>query len=148
MEFITKWDKKIIGLFSDISIPLARFSLFLVYFWFGILKLLNASPANPLVASLLEKTLPFITFQNFIIFLGVSEVLIGVGFLIPRLTRIVVAALFLHMITTIMPLFLLPQIAWQSFLVPTLEGQYMIKNILIVALTVVIAGKLTPLSRK
>jgi uncharacterized membrane protein YkgB len=127
--------------FGKISIPFARFSLFLVYFWFGALKLFGQSPANPLVESLLEKTLPFVTFDQFILFLGTVEVAIGIGFLIPSLTRILVFAVFAHMATTIMPLFLLPQISFSGFLVPTLEGQYIIKNILIIALTIIIAGK-------
>jgi uncharacterized membrane protein YkgB len=42
------------------------------------------------------------------------------------------------MITTAGPLFLLPDIAWQSFLAPTLEGQYIIKNIVVVALAATI----------
>jgi uncharacterized membrane protein YkgB len=38
------------------------------------------------------------------------------------------------MITTLLPLIFLPEASWSGFLVPTLTGQYIIKNIVIVAL--------------
>lgn len=118
------------------SLYLSRISLFIIFFWFGLLKIIATSPANPLVESLLTKTLPFIGFDQFIIFLGTWEMAIGIAFLIPRFERIAISILIPHMITTFMPLILLPQIGWKSFLVPTLEGQYMIKNLLIIALAI------------
>lgn len=123
--------EKFIG---KISLPFSRISLFIIFFWFGLLKIISTSAANPLVESLLNKTLPFIGFDQFIIFLGIWEMIIGIAFLIPRKEKIAIAILIPHMATTFMPLILLPQIAWQSFLVPTLEGQYMIKNLLIISL--------------
>ena len=70
---------------------------------------------------------------------------IGVLFLVRGLERLAIFFLALHLVTTALPLIFLPQIAWQSFLVPTLEGQYIIKNILIVALAVVVGSKLVPI---
>ncbi len=114
----------------------SRFALCIVYVWFGALKLINASPANPLVDALLQKTLPFLSFGEFIVILGVFEILIGVLFVIPRMERFALVLLVPHMITTVAPLFLLAPMTWTGFLSPTLEGQYIIKNILIVALAV------------
>lgn len=132
---------------KKITIPLARISLFVIYFWFGSLKLIDVSPANPLVESLLNKTLPFVRFNQFIIFLGVWEMIIGIVFLIPKLERTAIVLLIPHMIITFMPLVLLPGIAWKGFLTPTLEGQYMIKNILIVALAVYIFSSVKPIKK-
>src|SRR4051812_43464000 len=101
----------------------SRLALFIIYFWFGILKVLGSSPANPLVASLLKKTLPFISAPTFFIILGLCEMALGVLFLLPRYTKIAKILFSLHMITTFMPLILLPAMTWQSALVPTLEGQ-------------------------
>ncbi len=131
---------------KKVGLPFARFALFLVFFWFGILKILYTSPANPLVDNLLQHTLPFITFNTFIFLFGIFEMLIGVLFLFPKLTRLAVIFLALHMITTIMPLILLPEATWQAPFVPTLEGQYIIKNILIIALAVILALRMKPLS--
>ncbi len=117
-----------------IAFIFAHFALFVVFVWFGSLKFFDLSPANPLVESLLKETLPFISFKAFIMFLGAWEVLIGLLFIIPKMEKVALILLIPHMITTIMPLFLLPDIAWQGFLVPTLEGQYIIKNIVIIGL--------------
>ncbi len=119
-----------------LAIPAARFSLFLIYFWFGILKLFDASPANPLVSQLLERTMPFITFDQFIIFFGWFEMLIGVLFLFRRLDKLSATLFVIHMITTVMPLVLLPAMAWQAPFVPSLAGQYMIKNLALIALVI------------
>lgn len=141
-------DNTIIAFFKKISYPLARVALFVVYFWFGILKVVYESPANPLVEALLQKTLPFITFNTFIILLGCFEMLIGVLFIIPKAERVVMPLLAVHMVTTFMPLILLPSVTWSAPLVPTLEGQYIIKNVLIIALAIVISAQLSPLPPK
>ncbi|MEO8637752.1 MAG: hypothetical protein ABI430_02530 [Candidatus Taylorbacteria bacterium] len=112
----------------------SRLALFVVYFWFGLLKVLGESPANPLVSGLLERTLPFLTFDQFIVAFGFFEMFLGVLFLTGRFRRITVVLFSLHMIAVFLPLFLLPQIVWQRSWIPTLEGQYIIKNIVIIAL--------------
>ncbi|MDO8466833.1 MAG: hypothetical protein Q7S83_01695 [bacterium] len=148
MHFLEKLDRQIISKISAAFPFVARLALFVVFFGFGALKLFDASPANPLVENLLHNTLPFIGFNEFIIGLGIFEMLIGICFAIPRLERLAILLLVPHMITTGMPLFLLPEIAWSSFLVPTLEGQYIIKNLVIIALAMGIASQLKPIHFK
>jgi uncharacterized membrane protein YkgB len=132
----------------SINIPLARVALFVVFFWFGILKVLGPeySPASDLVKSLFEATIPFMSFETFFLLFGIFECLIGILFLIPRLDRVAITLLVFHLITTGMPLFLLPETSWSGFMVPTLEGQYIIKNILIVSAMVTIAAHVRPRS--
>ncbi len=130
--------------FKKMAPALSRVAIFIVFFWFGILKVLSLSPANPLVAELLKVTLPLITFQQFIIFFGIFEMIIGIAFLVPGLERLAIALLIPHMITTILPLVFLSQMTWTGFLVPTLEGQYIIKNLVIIALAFVIGSQLKP----
>lgn len=143
-RFLEKCDSEIICAVKSLSVPFGRFAIFVVFFWFGALKLVGTSPANPLVADLLEKTLPFMTFDVFITLFAIYEMVIGVVFLIPRLERLAIALLVPHMITTFMPLILLPTVAWQGFLTPTLEGQYIIKNLVIIATAMGIAAHLHP----
>ena len=119
---------------SENSVTYLRISIGIVYFWFGFLKLFDTSPAGPLVSDLLHRTLPFVTYENFIMGFGFYEMIIGISFLIPRLERLAIALLIPHMITTFMPLVLLPSITWKNIFVPTLEGQYIIKNLVIIAL--------------
>ncbi len=107
----------------------------IVFFWFGFLKIIDLSPANGLVAALLNKTLPFMSAPSFIIFLGVWEALIGLLFLFPKLTKPALILLIIQMFTTFGPLLFMTESTWQTFpFVPTLEGQYIIKNLVLVAL--------------
>ena len=145
MNIFSRVDERIIHTVQKLGMPAARLAIFIVYFWFGILKLFGTSPANPLVSELLSVTMPFpITFEQFILVLGIYEMVIGIAFLIPRLERFAILLLIPHLIVTTMPLILLRADTWQSFLVPTLEGQYIIKNLLIVAVALGIAAHLNP----
>jgi uncharacterized membrane protein YphA (DoxX/SURF4 family) len=135
-------DEKIINFFKRIWEPISRISLFIVFFYFGLLKVLNLSPATPLVESLASKTISFLNFNFFIVFFGFFEMMIGLAFVIPKLERLAVFLLGLHMITTFLPLVLLPKITWTGFLVPTLEGQYIIKNLVIISLAFAISAHL------
>ena len=76
-------------------------------------------------------------FNVFYSLFALFEMLIGALFLIKGWERVAIYLLVLHIVTTILPLFLLPNLAWQKFLVPTLEGQYIIKNILIIIFLIV-----------
>lgn len=127
--------------------PVARFGLFVVFFYFGILKVLGLSPASGLVQALFEQTISFVSFDAFLILFGLFECLIGILFIIRGFERVVIPLLFIHMVTTFMPLFILPEATWSAFMVPTLEGQYIIKNLVIIAAAVGIAAHLHPLSR-
>jgi uncharacterized membrane protein YkgB len=145
---LSKIDNELINFFRRISIPLARFGLFIIFFWFGFLKVLGLSPADQLVQSLFEHTIPFMSFSTFLILFGLFEMLIGILFLIKGAERIVIPLLFIHMVTTFLPLFVLPQETWSGIFVPTLEGQYIIKNLALIAAAVGIAAHLDPLKNK
>lgn len=142
---IQSFDLHLINFFKKISIPVARISLFIIFFWFGFLKVLDQSPANPLVNDLLSRTLPFISFEFFIVLFGLFEMLIGLLFIIPKMERVVIPLLFIHMITTVLPLFVLTPVTWVGFMSPTLEGQYIIKNAALIAAALGIASHLRPL---
>lgn len=146
-ELIKKFDTEIINRLRSMEIPLARIAIFIVYFWFGLLKLLGVSPAASLVQALFEKTIHVLPFATFYTSFSVFEMVIGLIFLIRGLERVAIFLLGLHLITTILPLVFLPDLTWQAFLVPTLEGQYIIKNILIAASAVVVGSKLAPLPK-
>ena len=138
-------DHRILLFTRKISLPLARVSLFVVFFWFGLLKVLGYSPAAGLVKDLLARTLPFLSPETFVVCFGLFEMLIGILFLIKGCERFVIPLLFLHMLTTILPLILLPSVTWSQAFVPTLEGQYIIKNIVIIATAIGIMAHLRPI---
>lgn len=142
---LERMDKKFINFCKNTEIPFARLGLFIVFFWFGILKVTGLSPASPLVQALFENTIPFMSFNAFLISFGLFECLIGILFIIRGVERLALSLLFIHMITTFGPLVFLPEETWQSFLVPTLAGQYIIKNLLILAVGISIASHLEPI---
>jgi len=144
MQF-ARFDALILHRIKRVAEPCARGALFIIFFWFGLLKVLDISPADPLVGALLEKTLPFVSFGAFRVFFGLYEMVIGLAFLIRGAERCAVALLLPHMATTFMPLVLLPDDTWTSVLVPTFVGQYIIKNLIIIALALSIAAHLHPI---
>ncbi|MES2224615.1 MAG: hypothetical protein V4478_01365 [Patescibacteria group bacterium] len=138
-------DRTLIAFFRRISIPLARIALFVIFFWFGLIKVLGLSPATSLVFALHQQTISFIPFHAFFIAFALFECLIGLLFLIKGAERIVIPLLLVHMVTTILPLVFLPHMVWTAWFVPTLEGQYIIKNLALIAAGIAIAAHLHPL---
>ena len=129
-------------------LPLARAAFFIVFFWFGFLKLLGLSPATPLAEHLIDQTVGAQYFELLFYALAVLECVIGILFLFPKMTRVVIPLLLIHMAIVCSPLLLLLGDTWQSFLVPTLEGQYIIKNAAIIALAIGIAASTEPLAKR
>lgn len=132
---------------KQLSVLLSRISLFVIYFWFGLLKVIGLSPASGMVQELFDKTvdpilsllhISFITSNTFVVLFGVFEVIIALLFIIPGKERWAICAFFAHMITTGLPLFFLKASVWTGILVPTLEGQYVIKNLALIACAITI----------
>jgi uncharacterized membrane protein YkgB len=126
-----------------------RLALFVVYFWFGAVKLLGHSEAAGLARALMAKTIGVAHFGLLFNGVAVLECVIGVLCLVPGAVRTLIALLSVHMSLVCAPLVLVPERTWQSFLVPTMEGQYIIKNVLIVAAAIGLAtrARTTPLVR-
>ncbi|WKZ24882.1 MAG: DoxX family membrane protein [Patescibacteria group bacterium] len=110
----------------------ARVGLALIYIWFGALKIFGVSPAEGAVEELFYATINIMDFNLFLILYGFFEVIIGILFLIPKMTKFVTYLFIIHIITTTGPLVLLPKSAWDAPLVPSFFGQYIIKNIILV----------------
>jgi uncharacterized membrane protein YphA (DoxX/SURF4 family) len=111
-----------------------RIALFIVFFWFGFLKIIHISPAEQLVTNLYNTTIySMMPIDKFLILLGIVECLIGILWLIPRLTKVVFWIFMAQMFTTFLPLLFLPKDTWQNMMVLTLTGQYIIKNVVLIA---------------
>ncbi|HMI09356.1 MAG TPA: hypothetical protein VK497_03060 [Candidatus Saccharimonadales bacterium] len=141
-------DLRVVAFFKKTYIPMARISIFLVFFWFGLIKILGLSPASLLAEALTAKTVGMQYFDTLFIVLAVLECIIGLLFLFPKMTRVVIPLLLFHMVIVCSPLVLVPEYTWQSPFVPTLEGQYIIKNAVVVAVAIGIAASTRPLTRK
>jgi|TARA_B110000459_G_scaffold108450_1_gene120230 uncharacterized membrane protein YkgB len=118
---------------------LIRIPIFIIFFWFGFLKIIDLSPAQQLVKDTVY-WMPFLSAESWTYVIGVWEVLIAICFLFKRTTLIAMVLLFLQMSGTFLPLLILPEITFQNSnpFLPTLEGQYIIKNIIIITAALMI----------
>jgi uncharacterized membrane protein YphA (DoxX/SURF4 family) len=128
--------------------PLARGAVFVIYFYFGVLKLTGDSPATPIAEALVGQTIGLAHFHTLFILLALFECLIGLLFLFPKATRLVIPLLLIHMVIVCSPLAIVPQLAFAKPFVPTLEGQYIIKNIALIALALGVAAQTRPIHTK
>lgn len=141
-------DRRILEFAQILCMPLSRVALFFVFFYFGTLKLLGLSPATHLVEELTRRTLGMQYFDAAFIALALIECVIGVLFLIPRATRAVIPLIFAHLMVACSPLVLAPAFVWDGPFVPNMEGQYIFKNIALMAIAVGIAARVTPLQER
>lgn len=117
---------------------LIRIALAIVFIWFGTLKVLGMSPAQELV----EKTVFWFPPKVFVPLLGACEVSIGIGLLIKRLTPYAILFLLLHMACTFLPFIVLPDTCFDAFpYCPSMEGQYIIKNLVFISGALAVGGK-------
>ena len=147
-ETVEQIDSQIIWFLRKYADEIARIAFFIIFFWFGILKVLGLSPAGPLVKDLLSATfLEGLPPQTFNAAFGVFEMIVGIMALIPKLERVTFLLLGFHLCTTVMPLFLLPDVTWQQKFVPTLTGQYIMKNLALVSLGMMLLARMKPISK-
>ncbi len=126
-KFMSKW-----------GITFLRYSLGVIYIWFGILKPFGLSPAQELV----ENTVYwFDNPKTFVPILGWWEVVIGLTMCIKPLIRVSIFLLFIQMPGTFLPLILLPEVCFSNFPFGlTLEGQYIVKNLIIISAAIVVGS--------
>jgi uncharacterized membrane protein YkgB len=124
---------------------LLRISMGIVFVWFGVLKFF---PGVSAAQDLAIRTIELLTFglvPEVLIINGLAlwEVLIGVGLILGKFMKATLLLLFLQMIGTFTPVFLFPSEVFNHIpYAPTLEGQYIIKNIVIISAAMVLWGRL------
>jgi putative oxidoreductase len=137
-------DAKVLALLERFALPLLRLSLGIVFVWFGILKITGQTPVGELVAD----TVFWLDPDLFVPLLGVFEVLVGVGLLFGRGLRLVLALFALQMIGTFLVLVVQPDVAFQNGnpLMLTTEGEFVVKNLVLLSAGVMIGSRLKALS--
>lgn len=125
------------------ALQLLQWSIGIVFFWFGALKFFpGLSPEEAIGA----KTIVTLTFHIFTerhaaIILAVLETVIGLGLLTGFFPRFVLLLLFFQMLGTFTPLFLFPNETFQHVpYAPTLQGQFIIKNLILLSAAAALAG--------
>jgi uncharacterized membrane protein YphA (DoxX/SURF4 family) len=136
-------DRRITAGLAVAAVPFTRFALGLVFLWFGALKFLpGASPAQELATRTIETlTLGVVGPAISLPVLAGWECAIGLGLLSGLFLRATLLLLAVQMVGTITPLFLFPSETFTVFpFAPTLEGQYIIKNLVIIGAAMVVGG--------
>ena len=114
-----------------------RYSLGIIFIWFGILKPLGLSPASELVT----RTVYWLPPEVFVPLLGWWEVAIGICLLYQPFIRMGILLMMPQMIGTFLPLILLPNVVYDgSFFALTLEGQYIVKNLVLIGAALVVGS--------
>ncbi|WP_439185439.1 hypothetical protein [Carboxylicivirga taeanensis] len=147
-KYVTKW-------MADNGLFLLRLSIGIIFFWFGFLKFFDGlSPAEGIALKTIKTLISdSLSDQLILNILGAWEVLIGLGLLFNIYLRETLLLLYLQMIGTFTPLFLFTSEVFHIFPYSfTLEGQYIVKNIVIVSAGIVLGatvrgGRLDPQSK-
>jgi uncharacterized membrane protein YkgB len=130
---------------SRYGIPALRLALGVIFIWFGGLKPFGLSPAQDLLAATVYWSDP----EIIVPLIGLWEVAIGICLLYPPLTRLGLGLLALQMPGTFLPLVLLPEVCFTVFPIGlTLEGQYIVKNLVIIGSALIVGSTLKPLKGK
>ena len=136
-------DAAITTTLARIGIPVLRIGLGIVFFWFGFLKFFpGLSPALDLA----ERTIHDLTFgivgpSVSLPVLAAWESLIGIGLIAGRFLRAMLFLLAVQMIGTFLPLVFYPSETFTQFpYAPTLEGQYIIKNLVLIGAAIVVGS--------
>lgn len=136
-------DARITGWMARYGVTLTRVALGIVFLWFGFIKFVPGwSPA----AELATRTISELTFGAVpphvsLPILAAWESIIGIGLLTGLYLRATLFLLFVQMPGTMMPLFLFPEETFRAFpYAPTMEGQYIIKNLVLVAAAIVVGA--------
>ena len=140
---IDRLDVRITTTLARIGIPVLRVALGIVFLWFGVLKFFpSLSPAEMLAA----RTITLLSFGAVqpsvsLPILAAWESIIGIGLIVNRGMRLILLLLAVHMVGTFTPLLLFPSETFTSVpFVPTLEGQYIIKNLVLIAAAIVVGS--------
>lgn len=134
-----KFDETVINIMGKWGVLVLRISLGIVFLWFGLLKVFNQSP----VMDLIQNSYPFFTKHPwFYLFLGIWEVAIGLGLILRINLRVTIGLLWLQMLGVFLAPLFNPLLFFKltNPLLLTLEGEFLIKNIVLIAATLVIAG--------
>lgn len=114
-----------------------RVCLGVFFIWLGILKTFGVTTATSLIAKVVYWGDP----ETLVPLLGWWEVAIGVCILIRPLIRIALVLLVIRLPGTLLALVVLQDICFFQFpFAPTIEGQYLIKDAIILSAALIMGG--------
>lgn len=143
LNFYLTTDRNITAWMAKHGILILRISVGLIFIWYGVLKFFpDVSSAENLATRTMEKlSFGLLNGRTSMLILASWETLIGLGLISGMFLRETLLLLFLQMAGTLTPLVFFPNetftvLPW----VPTLEGQYIFKNFVLIAAGIVIGS--------
>ena len=142
-EQYVSWDTFISNKMAQYGPKLMRWSLGIIFFWFGVLKFF---PGLSSAETLALRTISIISFgyvenETARIILATWECAIGLGLMTRYCLRATLLLLFLQMLGTLTPFLFFPRELFSTFpYAPTLEGQYIIKNLVLISAALIVGA--------
>ena len=143
IALLNRIDVQVTSRMAQYGVRLLSISIGVVFFWFGVLKFFpGLSPAQDLATKTITMlTVGLIPPNVSIVVLATWECVVGLGLILGMFMRATLLLLFLQMLGTVTPLFFFPQEVFTSIpYVPNLEGQYIIKNVVLISAGLVIGA--------
>lgn len=135
-----RFDQVLVDRVGRLGAIATRLALGTVFVWFGALKLSGQTP----VAELVARAIPWISPLTVMPALGALEACVGVALLTGWGVRTALVIFWVQMLGTLTILFRFPDIAFQNghVLLLTAEGEFIVKNVILIAAGMVVAGSL------
>lgn len=136
-------DRHITHWMADHGVAILRVALGVIFLWFGFLKFFPGVSSEEAMAT---RTISAITFglmpPNISrVLLATWECAIGLGLLTHKAMRLTLLLLFAQMMGALLPLALFPgETFTRAPIVPTLQGQFIIKNFVLIAAAIVVGA--------
>ena len=135
-------DRRLTHWLAEHGMTLLRISIGLIFVWFGVLKFWpGLSPADQLATETIDLLFfGLITEDLARVLLAILETTIGIGLVTGKFMRFTLLLLVGQMLGAATPLVLFPEVTWSDLFVPTLEGQYILKNMVLVSAALAIGA--------
>ena len=142
VKFVVATETTMVAWKARNGMDIMRVALGIVFIWFGFLKFFHGVSAAEILAG---KTIFKLTFGHVkpafsLPFLACWECTIGLGLITKRWLSFTLVLLYFQMAGTLLPLFFFQDETWVRAFVPTLLGQYIIKNMVLISSGIVIGA--------
>lgn len=135
---LDRFDQRVTAWMHQHSHRLERRAIGALFAWFGLNKLLGFKSATSIIAETVYLGTPETTAR----LLGLWELAIGLSLFVYPLARVGLALLAIRLPGTLLALVVKADVCWHAPFVPTIQGQYLIKDVVLITAAMVIGGTL------
>lgn len=136
---LVRFDDAAVGMARRYGVPTLRIALGIVFIWFGLLKVVDATPVADLVADIV----PVVSDRTAVLVIGIVEVVVGLGLITGIAIRFTLGLFFLQMLGTFLVLVLRPGLSFDGNpLRLTVIGEFVVKNLVLLTAGLVVAGSI------